>query len=168
MAAAAPAGASLATAPPGSRSGLIPATLNRVPASERRDCLIARFRRRKLLQEGQRVTARQLWPGEGWVYAKPDGRPRWRFLTELPATAADLTERLMTAENGVQIRHDSAMPRVATSSRSRVVISVRVMGFGLVARIRATRWLVENRASWLRNITTKVTVLRADAGLCNS
>jgi integrase len=39
------------------------------------DPLIALFTKHKLLQEAERITARQLWHDEGWVFAKPDGHP---------------------------------------------------------------------------------------------
>jgi integrase len=39
------------------------------------DPLIALFRTHKLAQDAERVKARQLWHDEGWVFAKPDGRP---------------------------------------------------------------------------------------------
>ena len=39
------------------------------------DPLIAMLRKHKVLQEAERVTARQLWHDEGWAFAKQDGRP---------------------------------------------------------------------------------------------
>ena len=39
------------------------------------DPLIALFRTHKRKQDAERVAARQLWHDEGWVFAKPDGRP---------------------------------------------------------------------------------------------
>ncbi len=39
------------------------------------DPLIALFRKHKRLQDEERVKARQLWHEEGWVFARPDGRP---------------------------------------------------------------------------------------------
>lgn len=39
------------------------------------DPLIALFRTHKQKQDAERETARQLWHDEGWVFARPDGRP---------------------------------------------------------------------------------------------
>ena len=39
------------------------------------DPLIALFRTHKQKQDAERKLARQLWHDEGWVFAKPDGRP---------------------------------------------------------------------------------------------
>ncbi len=39
------------------------------------DPLIAPFKTHKRKQEAERGIARQLWHDEGWVFAKPDGRP---------------------------------------------------------------------------------------------
>jgi integrase len=39
------------------------------------DPLIALFKQHKLLQDEERLNARQLWHDEGWVFARPDGRP---------------------------------------------------------------------------------------------
>jgi integrase len=39
------------------------------------DPLIDLFRAHKLAQDAERLAARQLWQDEGWVFAKPDGRP---------------------------------------------------------------------------------------------
>ncbi len=39
------------------------------------DPLIALFRTHRQKQEAERQIARQLWPDEGWVFARPDGRP---------------------------------------------------------------------------------------------
>ena len=37
--------------------------------------MIALFKTHKRKQDAERVAARQLWHDEGWVFAKPDGRP---------------------------------------------------------------------------------------------
>lgn len=39
------------------------------------DPLIALFKKHKLLQDEERLKARQLWHDEGWVFTRPDGRP---------------------------------------------------------------------------------------------
>jgi integrase len=39
------------------------------------DPVTALFRKHKSIQDAERVKARQLWHDEGWVFAKPDGRP---------------------------------------------------------------------------------------------
>jgi integrase len=39
------------------------------------DPLIGLFRAHKLAQDAERLASRQLWRDEGWVFAKPDGRP---------------------------------------------------------------------------------------------
>ena len=39
------------------------------------DPLIALFEKHKRIQDEERVKGRQLWHDEGWVFAKPDGRP---------------------------------------------------------------------------------------------
>ena len=105
------------------------------------DPLIVLLRVHQAKQEAERTAARQLWHDEGWVFAKPDGRPlnpntdyhEWKALLD---EAGVRTARLHDA------RHTAATVLAILSVPTPTAMAI--MGWSSAAM--ATRWLLWDEA----------------------